>query len=540
MPSYSARNNSVPRTFSKHRRFSLRNFSALWFTVRIPVFSVLWDTKNFLTELWCHQPSPWAFLCMTIFDTRRFLNYRCVPLRDLSLVLKKISTVNGEIPFWCIKISIPEIFRNTERLNGYTTKFIGTMRHKKKSEKPLMLPRPSMREIFRYNISSNQRKALIRFSTALWDKKCSTKTRDTPILCMKFIWYPKNFETTKCSPMFFLLLWDKNFWQNRDALLLCTKILVQGTFSKHRMVPLRIFLALWNENMSTESRDAVPRSPPAIILFPYQKASETTKGSRMKFFSAVRQKFFEKLVIFPPMHQNFMYQIFFEMQKGSPTSFLVVMRHKKIFDRTVMSPPLPPGLPMHDNFRHQKFFEIQICSPTIFIVSVKKKFNGEWWNPLLMHKKFHTWSFPKYRTVKRLHDEVNRYYETQKKSEKPVMLPRPSMRENFRYKIFLESEKCSHTIFYGTMRWKTFDRKSSYTHNMHEIYSIPENFWNTEVFSIVVFYYLWDKNFWQNRDALPAPIHDSVLYQIFLEIPMCYLTNFFGTVILFVFDGKLR
>ena len=120
------------------------------------------------------------------------------------------------------------------------------------------------------------------------------------------------------------------------------------------------------------------------------------------------------------------------------------------------------------------------------------------------------------------------------------MLPRPSMRENFRYKIFLESEKCSHTIFYGTMRWKTFDRRSSYTHNMHEIYSIPENFWNTEVFSIVVFYYLWDKNFWQNRDALPAPIHDSVLYQIFLEIPMCYLTNFFGTVILFVFDGKLR
>ena len=62
--------------------------------------------------------------------------------------------------------------------------------------------------------------------------------------------------------------------------------------------------------------------------------------------------------------------------------------------------------------------------------------------------------------VKRLHDEVYQYYETQKKSEKPVMLPRPSIREIFRYKIFLESEKGSHTIFYGTLRQQTFDRRS--------------------------------------------------------------------------------
>ena len=65
------------------------------------------------------------------------------------------------------------------------------------------------------------------------------------------------------------------------------------------------------------------------------------------------------------------------------------------------------------------------------------------------------------------------------------MLPRPSMRENFRYKIFLESENCSHTIFYFTMRRKTFDQKSWHPHIMHEIYLIPEKFWNNEVFSIL-------------------------------------------------------
>ena len=133
-------------------------------------------------------PPPCAFLCMTIFDTRSSLNYRCVPLRDLWLVLKKNSTVNGEILFWCTKISIPEFFRNTERLNGYTTKFVGTMRHKKNRKNPWCSPALVCEKFFDTRFSSNQRKALIRFSTALWEEKLSTKNRHTPILCMKFIW----------------------------------------------------------------------------------------------------------------------------------------------------------------------------------------------------------------------------------------------------------------------------------------------------------------------------------------------------------------
>ena len=166
--------------------------------VPLPVSSVLWDTKNFSTELWCHHPHP-ALLWMTIFDTRSFLKYRCVPLRYLSLVWKKSSTVNGEILFWCIKFSIPEIFWNTERLHDEVYQHYETQNE---SEKPVMLPRPTMRENFRYKIFlSNQRKALIRFSTALWDEKLSTENRDTPILCMNFVRYPKIFETPKCSPL---------------------------------------------------------------------------------------------------------------------------------------------------------------------------------------------------------------------------------------------------------------------------------------------------------------------------------------------------
>ena len=138
-----------------------------------------------------------------------------------------------------------------------------------------------------------------------------------------------------------------------------------------------------------------------------------------------------------------------------------------------------------------------------------------------------------------LHDEVYRYYETQKESEQPVMLPRPIMRESFRYENFLESEKDYDTIFYGTMRRKTFDRKSWYPHIMHEFCSIPENFWNTEVLPNVFFHHCETKFFDKTLMRSPSYLRYFPISNFF-EIPMCSLKNFFGTVILFVFDGKLR
>ena len=167
-----------------------------------------------------------------------------------------------------------------------------------------------------------------------------------------------------------------------------------------------------------------------------------------------------------------------------------------------MSPPPARALLCMTSFDTRSFLKCR-CVPLRDLSLVWKKFNGEWCNPLVMHKNFHSQILLKYRTVKRLQDEVYRYYETQIKSEKPVMLPRHSMRENFRCKIFLESEKGSHTIFYGTTGQKTLDRKSWYPLIMHEFYSIPQNFWNTEVFSVVFFYYCETKIF--DKNVIPSP-----------------------------------
>ena len=151
-----------------------------------------------------------------------------------------------------------------------------------------------------------------------------------------------------------------------------------------------------------------------------------------------------------------------------------------------------------------------------------------------MHKNFHSQIFLKYRTVKRLQDEVYRYYETQIKSEKPVMLPRPSMRENFRCKIFLESEKGSHTIFYGTTGQKTFDRKSWYPHIMHEFCSIPENFWNTEMLPNVFFHHC-ETNFLTKPWCVPPPIYESFLYQFFLKY-RCVPSRIFSAMWYYLFS----
>ena len=274
------------------------------------------------------------------------------------------------------------------------------------------------------------------------------------------------------------------------------------------------------------------------IFFKNQKASETTKGSRMKFFRPVRQKVFEKSVILRPMQQNILYQFFLKAERF-PYQFSRCYQTQKNFRQNCDVTTPRPRSPMHDKFRHQKFFEMQMCSPTRLIVSVKKSstVNGAillWCIKISIAKFF--WN------TERLNGYKTKFIGTmrhKKKSEKPVMLPRPSMRENFRCKIFLESEKGSHTIFYGTTGQKTFDRKSWYPHIMHEFYSIPQNFWNTEVFSNVFFYYCETKIF--DKTVIPSPSYPwEFSISIFFEIPVCSLTNFFGNVILFVFDGKLR
>ena len=93
-------------------------------------FSRCYQTqKNFRQNCDVTTPSPRSPMHDKFRHQKFFEMQMCSPTR-LIVSVKKSSTVNGAILLWCIKISIAKFFWNTERLNGYKTKFIGTMRHK--------------------------------------------------------------------------------------------------------------------------------------------------------------------------------------------------------------------------------------------------------------------------------------------------------------------------------------------------------------------------------------------------------------------------
>ena len=236
-----------------------------------------------------------------------------------------------------------------------------------------------------------------------------------------------------------------------------------------------------------------------------------------EIFQCCETKIFRKNCDTPYYLSKFAVSVFFHFHKGSPTSFLGVMRHKEFFDRTVMSPP-PSRPPLNDNFRHQKFFEIQMCSPTIFIISVKKKFNGEWWNPLLMHKILHTRNLLKYRTVTRR--SLSALWDT-KRIGKTRDAPPPYYARKFSIREF---SRIRERLWYDFLRHyetKNFRPKIVIPPYYAWILFDTRKFLKHRSVTQCIFSPLWDKIFWQNPDAFP------LLSMIFSYIKFFWNTDVF-------------
>ena len=302
MPSYSAINISVPRTFSKHRRVSVRIFSALWFTVRLPVFSVFWDTKNFSTELWCHQPPP--PLCFPMHDKFRHQKFfemqKCSPTR-LIVSVKKSSTVNGAFLLWCIKFSIAKFFWKTERLSGYKTKFIGTMRHKKNRKNPWCSPALVCEKIFDARFFSNQRKALIQFSTALRAKNFRPKIVIPPYYAWILFDTRKFLKHRNVTQCIFSPLWDKIFWQNPDAFpLLSMRLFYINFFWNTDVFPYEFFRQCDTICFRWKIVITLPRP---LFIHKFFVPKEILKNRRVLLWSfpVVRDKKFSKNPWYTPL-----------------------------------------------------------------------------------------------------------------------------------------------------------------------------------------------------------------------------------------------
>ena len=108
------------------------------------------------------------------------------------------------------------------------------------------------------------------------------------------------------------------------------------------------------------------------IFFKKPKSFWNDEGIPNEVFQTCETKSFRKKRDTPSYATKYSVSVFFWKQKGSPTNFLGVIRHKKIFDRTVMSPPPARALLCMTSFDTRSFLKCR-CVPLRDLSLVWKK-----------------------------------------------------------------------------------------------------------------------------------------------------------------------
>ena len=192
-----------------------------------------------------HAP---LLLSIKFFDTRCFLKYRRVPVRNFwTLWDKKLLAQKMISSSYAYTFSIPDSF----------------LKH---------------------------RRFPLRCSSILWDINFSTESCDVPCFLSSKFFDARNFSKhRKDHVQIFSALSDKRFpTEISDIPFLCKRCFDTRIYLKHRRVPLRKFLVIWDKNFEKTSW----YNPTSLINknLRNQKLSETPKCFPTKNFGFVRQK----------------------------------------------------------------------------------------------------------------------------------------------------------------------------------------------------------------------------------------------------------
>ena len=155
------------------------------------------------------------------------------------------TTENRNSPYYALNFSMPQVFWHIEK---FPKKFFSTVRQK---------------------IFERKHDTSLSYLQFFFHTRSFLKHRRVPL---------QSSSSRSCE--------TENFWQNREAPLLCMKIFETRNFSKHRRVPVRILSALWDNKISTQNSDI----PLLEKFFWYPKFFETLKCSPTNFFGTVKQK----------------------------------------------------------------------------------------------------------------------------------------------------------------------------------------------------------------------------------------------------------
>ena len=200
-------------------------------------------------------------------DTRNFPENRVVPLQSFSFQSRETKNFEKTVmpPSHGWKFSMKEFFWITKLFSNEMFWYSRT-----KTSRPTLIP--PLLEIKYFSLPEVFWRTEWFSGEVFFGRVRETKFRQnreaSPLLCFKllapppltqnFLRYGKICETKKGSPGSFSVLWDNNFCIEKLYIpLLGIKFLDTRNFLKHRWVPRRKFLPLWDEIFSRENRDTL-------------------------------------------------------------------------------------------------------------------------------------------------------------------------------------------------------------------------------------------------------------------------------------------
>ena len=195
----------------------------------------------------------------------------------------------------------------------------------------------------------------------------------------------------------------------------------------------------------------------------------------------------------------FRHQKFRETQECSPTNIFGAVRQQILVSRSWYSPRRPKM------FRQQKFYETQKCSPTKFYPSF-----------FLKHRRLPLRNFSE------LWD--NKFSTKNRDTRSPFII-----HKIFRQQKFYETQKCSPTKFFGTVRQQILEWRSWYSPLRHKIRR-HQIFCEAQKFSPTKFLGTVRQRIFEWRSWY-SPLRQKVFrYSKFSKKEKVSFTNFFDTV----------
>ena len=269
---------------------------------------------------------------------------------------KKFLTETCDTPYYAYKFSIPQSFWNIE---GMPTKFFGTVRQKVFDEK-LCYPLLCITFFDTLNFSETL-KGCPRIFPALWDKKFSTETCDTPYYAKKFSDTPNFLKHWRNAHVIFQPVRQNFFDGNLWYPLLCIKVFDTPKFLKHwrnvhvnfQPVRQKFFDGnLWYLLLCIKFFDTPD------FLKHWRNAHEIFRHCETKCFR-------RKIVITSIVHKNFWNPKFSETLKVCPRNF------SALWDKKFSS----ENCNMHKSFRYPKVSETLKGCPPNFLALWDKMFS---------------------------------------------------------------------------------------------------------------------------------------------------------------------